>query len=327
MPPERSLHSAVERELFLRSLSLGRPMKSGAKQLGRAMRERFFEAGAALYEAGTPSDDVFFIVHGQVQLKAPDEPDWEFGPNSVLGTIDADLERPHSRTARAVTDVEALVLSNEDRLEVLEDNFEQARTMILFVSERLHELALRLPDLGVEPPRAGECGPRDKLEPLPLVERVLTLREVASFSRSGIQTLISLAPYLDEVRLRAGEALFDSGEVHGVLFVVARGMVELERIEPPGLARFGPGSLVGGTAALGHIEHRYRARAVDDSVVLRLRDEDLFDVMEDHFDLARSVFADLATQRERVLNRLAQRNLPLAGSAEPSTSSRVRASA
>jgi CRP-like cAMP-binding protein len=137
---------------------------------------------------------------------------------------------------------------------------------------------------------------------LPLVERVLTLREVALFSRAGIQSLVSLAPYLDEMRLAAGESLFEVGEVRGMFFVVARGLIELERSEPPGRATFGPGSLVGGTAALGDVEHHYAGRAVTDSVILRVREEDFFDVMEDHFDLARSVFADLAAQRERVMN-------------------------
>lgn len=302
MPPERTLHSAVERELFLRSMMLGRPLASGARQLGRGMREQFYEAGSVIYELGTPADDVFFIVQGTVRMSAPGVPDWEFGANSVVGTVDADLDRPRTRTAVAVTDVEALALSNDDRLEVLEDNFEQARAMIRFVSERLHDLSLQLPDGGVEPSPEVDFDSGDGSEPLPLVERVLTLREVALFSRASIQALVSLAPYLEEVRLAAGEVLFQLGETRDVFFVVARGLIELERVSPPGLARFGPASLVGGTAALGDIEHRYSARAVIDSVVLRVREEDFFDVMEDHFDLARSVFADLAIQRERLLN-------------------------
>jgi hypothetical protein len=57
---------------------------------------------------------------------------------------------------------------------------------------------------------------------------------------------------------------------------------------------------------------------------LRLRDEDFFDVMEDHFDLARSVFADLSAQRERVLNRLAQSEHVAANSLTPSKSGRAK---
>src|SRR5688572_21171377 len=112
MPPESAAPSAVERELFLRSIAVSRPLSAATRHLGRAMREQFFEAGSVIYEAGTPADDVFFIVRGRVKLTKPGSPLWEFGPNSVIGGIDADLERPRSRTAVAETNVDALVLSN-----------------------------------------------------------------------------------------------------------------------------------------------------------------------------------------------------------------------
>jgi CRP-like cAMP-binding protein len=300
MPTERALHSAVERELFLRSMLLGRPLASGAKQLGRGMRERFFEAGSLLYEAGAPSDDVYFIVSGRVRLTAPGVPDWEFGPSSVVGTLDADLERPHTRTARALSDVEALVLSNDDRLEVLEDNFEQARALILFMAERLYQMTAQLP--GTDSVRELDQASCPAQEPLVLVERVLTLRESLIFSRCGIQALVSLSPYIEELHLAPGQALFERGTTRGSFCVVACGTIELERAQPHGVAHFGLGTLVGGAAALADIERDEQARAVSESVVLRVRLEEFFDVMEDHFDLARSVFAYLAAERERVMN-------------------------
>ena len=59
------------------------------------------------------------------------------------------------------------------------------------------------------------------------------------------------------------------------------------------------GQLGGGMAAQG--EHQFFARALTDSVVLRIREEDWFDVMEDHFDVARSAFRYMATERGRVM--------------------------
>lgn len=300
MPTERGRRSAVERELFLRSMLLGRPLASGAKQLGRGMRERFFEAGSVLYEAGAASDDVYFIVSGQVRLSAPGLPDWEFGPSSVVGTIDADLERPHTRSARALSDVQALVLSNDDRLEVLEDNFEQTRILILFLAERLYQLTAQLP--GSDSVPAIECASCPVQEPLPLVERVLTLREAPIFSRCGIQALVSLSPFIEQLHLAAGQPLFEPGAGRGSFCVVACGTIEVERSQPHGVSYFGPGALVGDAPALADIERDESARAVSESVVLRVRLEEFFDVMEDHFDLARSVFAYLAAERERAMN-------------------------
>lgn len=306
MPPdEDGAPSLIERELFLRSLSLERPFASGSRQLGRSMRPRFYEAGSTIYEAGTPADDIVFIVRGRVRLTAPGAPPWEFGPASVIGAVDADQMRPRSRSARAITDVEALVLANDDRLEVLEDNFEQTRHMIRFSAERLHGLALELPDAGVGATGPIDCERCPEHAPLPLVERVLTLRDVPTFARSSIQALVSLAPAAEELRLSAEQLMFRAGESYGALFVVAHGAIELENKLPRRLLRFGPGSLLLGATAFGEVQHAYSARALAESVVLRLRIEDVFDVMEDHFDLARSVFADLAALRERVMNEIA----------------------
>jgi CRP-like cAMP-binding protein len=297
--------SMIEREIFLRSMSLGR--FTGTRQLGRAMHDVFFEAGSVIYKEGSPADDLYFVVRGTVALTKPGEPPWEFGPRSVVGIIDADQNRPHRRTAVALTDVEALKLSSEDRLEVLEDNFEQARSLILFTSDAVHQLALTLPSGGFSEPEPTE----QEIEPeeLPLVERVLTLRDVPAFRKASIQALVSLAPVAEESRVRAGETLFRVGEVTGVFYVVARGMVELERQAPRISARFGPASIVGGSAAFGDVERSYAARAIQDSVLLRIPEEDFFDVMEDHFDLARSVFAYIAAEREAVMEAITLRKI------------------
>ena len=295
----------MEREIFLRTMTVGRPISTTAKLLGEAMREVFFEAGSVLYEEGSASDDLFFIMQGVVALRRGGAPDWEFGPNSVIGILDADLDRPHARKAVALTDVEALALRTEDRLEVLEDNFEQTRAVILFTASRVHELALDLPDSVCE--KELDHGPEIGPERLPLVERVLLLHDTAAFRRAGIQARVSLAPVADEFRVRAGDTLFRAGEVTGVFFVVASGTIELEHENSKRRLRFGPGSIVGGGAAFGDVERLYAAHALSDAVLLRLREEDFFDVMEDHFDLARSVLGYIAQEQEHVVEQLERR--------------------
>jgi CRP-like cAMP-binding protein len=309
---EREPRSAVEREIFLRTMAVGRPQTT--KLLGEAMREVFFDAGAVLYEEGSAADDLYFIVKGTVALRRDGVPDWVFGPNSVVGIIDADLDRPHARKAVALTDIEALALRTEDRLEVLEDNFEQTRALILFTAARVHDLAIELPaEDAVELPDPGpELGP----EPLPLVERVLLLHDTIAFKRAGIQAIVRLAPVVDEFRIAAGDTLFRAGEVTGVFFVVAKGTIELENENTKRRYRFGPGSIVGGSAAFGDVERLYTARARCDSVLLRLREEAFFDVMEDHFDLARSVLGYIAGEREQVVEELERRKLAAAQAAE-----------
>jgi CRP-like cAMP-binding protein len=297
--------NAVEREIFLRSMALGRPPSRDNRRMGEAMREVFFPAGAVIYRAGDPSDDIYFVVRGTISLTREGTVTRNLDARSVVGILDAIRERAHDRTATALTDVEALVLRDEDRLEMLEDSFEYTREVIMFSLNDLHQLMLELPDMGFGEP--GESGPLPEPDQLPMIERVLTLREIQAFGRASIQPLVSLARLATEIRVRAGQTLFRVGEVSGVFFVVARGCVELERSAPPGSARFGPAAIVGGIPALGDAERIYSARAAEDSVLLCLRESDFFDVMEDHFELARSVLAFIADQRVAVVDEIARR--------------------
>jgi CRP-like cAMP-binding protein len=310
--------NAVEREIFLRSMALGRPPSRDNRQMGEAMREEFFPAGTVIYRVGDPSDEIYFVVRGTISLTKEGTVTRNLDARSVVGILDAIRERPHDRTATALTDVEALVLRDEDRLEMLEDSFEYTRDIILFSLIGLHELMLELPDMGLAEP--GESSPPvepPEPDPLPMIERVLTLRDAPAFGRASIQPLVSLAQLATEVRVRAGEMLFRAGEVTGVFFVVARGCVELERSDPPGLARFGPAAIVGGIPALGDAERIYSARAVGDSVLLCFRESDFFDVLEDHFELARSVLAFIADQRVAIVDEIERRKAQLGASVTP----------
>jgi CRP-like cAMP-binding protein len=297
--------NAVEREIFLRSMALGRPPSRDNRQMGEAMREVFFSAGTVIYRDGDPSDEIYFVVRGTITLAKEGTATRNLGARSVVGVLDAISERPHDRTATALTDVEALVLRDEDRLEMLEDSFEYTREVIMFSLVGLHELMLELPDMGLAEP--GESGTLPEPDALPMIERVLTLRDAPAFGRASIQALVSLAQVATEIRVRAGETLFRAGEVTGVFFVVARGCIELERSAPPGGARFGPAAIVGGIPALGDAERMYSARAVRDSVLLCFRESDFFDIMEDHFELARSVLAFIADQHVAIVDEIERR--------------------
>jgi Cyclic nucleotide-binding domain len=187
------------------------------------------------------------------------------------------------------------VLSSEDRLELLEDSFEQTRALIRMNAARLDELR----GFGREPVDPSTAL-APKPDPLLLIERVFTLRDTAAFRKGSIQALVSLAPAADEVRVSAGEVLFEYGAARGVLFVVVAGCVELGR--PDGSQeRHGSASLLGGGAAFCDALARQRATALTNAVLLRIRAEDFYDVMEDHFELARSVLSYLASEFERRL--------------------------
>jgi CRP-like cAMP-binding protein len=294
---------AVERELFLRS-TIGRALPS-TRQLVEALREVTFEKGTIIYAAGTLADEIFFIVHGRVGLSKPGGVEHEFGPGSVVGILDVEQGRARARSAVALSDVEALVLRAEDRLELLEDSFEHTRAVIRLSAARIDGLAR---DQNLEPVAGESSRPH---RPLLLIERVFTLRDTAAFRKASIQSLVRLAPAADELRLSAGETLFEVGAARGVLYVVVAGQIDVQGSDAPVHARFGEASLLAAGAAFGDALSRMRAWAVTDAVLLRIREEDFYDVMEDHFELARSVLGYLSAENERRLEDVEEAALAL----------------
>jgi hypothetical protein len=134
---------------------------------------------------------------------------------------------------------------------------------------------------------------------LNLVERILLLREVSIFARASIQTLTILAEFATELSAATGDILPSREGTESRLIVVASGevAVSLDRGPEP---RFGPGSLVYGSAALNPAS-RYTARPTMPTRAIALSLEDYFDVMVEHFGLARAALMALAEDFE-ILN-------------------------
>jgi CRP-like cAMP-binding protein len=299
----------VQRQLFLRTLTPQSPMGSVARQMARAMREVHFEEGKRLFSAGTTSGEVFYVVRGEVHLEAPSEPPWHFTPPSIIGAIDALNGRPHARTAVAKSDVHALAIRSEEWLDGLEENFDFARDTLMRVSSALTQLHLELPPDGgfAEPVEAGDDG----AHALNLVERIVLLQSVPVFDAATVQAISRLAEVATEREFDPGQVLHRSGDPSDGMLFVASGVVEVVSGEGPDAARvraaFGPGSQIGGAPSLGDLLHTYTAVAPAGAAVLSVGRESFFDIMEDHFDLVRSMMMGLTREREVVLNVRARR--------------------
>lgn len=306
-PPSAPL-MPIERELFLRSIG-GAPVQPGiAEQLARAMSDASFRAGEIIYRAGDFTRRIHFVTHGEVELTAEGGESWQLLAPAVIGVLDVNMRRPFSRTATAITDVRALVLGADDWLEVIDENFDYATAVVLRLAADVHRLHLTLsPGGGFQEP----LPPNDE-DPhaLNIQERTLALLPVSCFQFAGIQALATLATGAVERSLERGERLFTLDEPATSFFVVARGVVQIQRENPLIHARFGPGSIIGGAAALSLVTQQYTAQAESRAVVLEIRREDLIDALEDHVEMVHAMLAGLGAERERIMNeraRLARR--------------------
>ncbi len=314
MAPREGSPLAVERELFVRTLSSVQPRGNVTKQLMRMMREVTFAAGETIFEAGQITGLIHFIRAGEVELRAPGTAPWRFAPPSVVGILDSLQGDRHARTAVAVTEIQALSLRSEDWLDMLEENFDFNLLSIQRVAADLHTLHLSVPPGGAfrVPSPLMEVDPPHALN---LMERTLALRKVEVLGRASVQSLASLAQLADERGVEAGAPVFHRGDPSPAIWVVESGLVRATHPEPHLDVRFGPGAIVGGSASLSFEHQAYEAVAETDTLLIRVRKEDLFDLAEDNFELAQSLLGGMAGERVPILDERARRHaagVPLA---------------
>jgi CRP-like cAMP-binding protein len=305
----------LERELFVRT-KLERLAELGLGRLAQSLAEEvIFAPGAVIHRAGDPPHDFCAFLRGDVEIVADGMPPRILADQSGVGLLDVLADRPRSATVTAVTTVRALRLRAPDYLDFLEEHFELAMNGALLASKDVHELSLALaPDGGFAPIAVppGPAGPAPRA-PMSLVQKLEVLRDARVFRGANVQALVRLAQLGREVHAGTGDILFRRGEAAGHFYLVAKGVIEAEHEAPALVARFGPGDLVCGYGALGAADNQYVAVARSPAVVFAFSEEDFFDVMEEHFELTRSVLAGIAADYTRLVLERERRNTCAAG--------------
>lgn len=318
--------SMVVRELFVRSFFQARPPDRVTNQFVASMRDVELTAGTEVFRAGDPPDQLFFVVTGRVRLEAPGEKPWILQDESVIGILDAGMRRPHKRTAVAETDVRAIVMDFDDYVEILEDNFEFSKNVMIQVMGVVHELSLQLsPDRVFPATDEQKALIKEEIvqagRPLNQIERLMVLHDSRYFQGAPIQALVTLAKQAKEEKWAPGDVLFRPGDPCDEIRIVAQGTVRVRRDEPAIEAPFAPGGLILAAAAIGCDTYEYEGVAPTEATTLALAKEEIYDVMEDHFGLAITMFGFVARENERVRGQLVaegkrpqepSRNLPAA---------------
>jgi len=125
---------------------------------------------------------------------------------------------------------------------------------------------------------------------LSTLERVMFLKEVPFFQGMTVDQLHVLATVCDEALFTAGTRIFNEGDSGGVLYVVVSGCVSLEQEKRTG--SFAQVATVGAYAYFGEMNlfdaspRSVAARALQDTLTLRLRREPLVALVRSHPTLA-----------------------------------------
>jgi CRP-like cAMP-binding protein len=116
------------------------------------------------------------------------------------------------------------------------------------------------------------------------IERIHALRSMFGTSGPSTQALAALAQHITPVRITEGTQLAREGSLLGIVYLIIEGKIVASRnglswgeFAAPGSIGFLP-ALAGGMDGIDCV-------AVEDTIALALRSEDMLEVLEDHFDL------------------------------------------
>lgn len=147
---------------------------------------------------------------------------------------------------------------------------------------------------------------------IPDYDRVLLLANASLFSQTPENVLASITPIMQEEAHSAGESIFHKGDLGTGMYVIYTGEVRILDGETE-LARFGRGDFFGELALLDTEARSATAEALTDVRLLRLDQNDFYDLMEERSEVLRSIVRSLSGRIRRQNELLAGRTTALSG--------------
>lgn len=139
-------------------------------------------------------------------------------------------------------------------------------------------------------------------------DRVLLLSHTSLFSQTPENVLASITPIMKEEQHAAGEPIFHKGDLGSGMYVIYAGEVVILDGETE-LARFGRGDFFGELALLDTEARSATAEAVTDLRLLRIDQDDFFDLMEERGEVLRSIVRSLSGRIRRQNELIARQSM------------------
>ncbi len=134
------------------------------------------------------------------------------------------------------------------------------------------------------------------------LEKVLVLKSVALFGQTPDELLVEVAQALEEVHVSSGETIVNKGDAGTAMYIIVEGEVKVHDGDNTA-AQLGPREVFGEFAALSTIVRTASVTALQDTLLLKLESDTLYDVMNLHIGLARGMIGALC---HRIADIIAQ---------------------
>ncbi len=258
-------------------------------------REVRFPAGAIVAHQAEISNQLCHIFEGTVRSSTGKVQ----GMREALGGLALLAGNGMPFEAVAETDVRAVVVPGDALFEALEDD-----------SQLLHQLVRGLASqLLIEGDKLGGeqsiftmsiASPSIKEERLDLVQRMLLIQRAQGLKRTAATTLADVARNAPEFRTSKGEFLWRRGDQSYHHYLIISGTVSALFADRSPI-RLGPAIATGGLDVLAGIPRRHDLVANEELWGLKWSLSRDLEALEDHFQMATDVLANLAREILKVL--------------------------
>ncbi len=303
--PEQPALGGVQRALILKAFG-GFAALSGEELalLASICRERHYSAGEVMHEPGKPVVAFHLVIDGDVQMFRRGKPHRVLSGRTTVGALASLARDPQGAHAVAKTDVFTLMMEAEDMDEVFEDNFSIIHGVMVGLGHGLREGQIAAGG-GAAVDTDKRIDKVDLSRSFSLVDKMFLLRAATNFAQANIEALAQMAGDAEEVRVAAGDSLWPLGEIAQWSLLLVDGIVECvpENGEP---FRFGPSFYVGSLDSVTTSPRWYACRAETDVVGLRIYNNRLLDMLEDHTDMALEMTRNFARGLSAGLERSAE---------------------
>jgi CRP-like cAMP-binding protein len=128
-----------------------------------------------------------------------------------------------------------------------------------------------------------------------LVEKVIILKTVSIFAAIPDSTLAEVATLLEEQVLSAGERLFEKGDPGHCMYIIVSGRLRVHDGDQL-LNDLGERDIVGEMAVVESAPRSASVTAIEETRLLRLDQEPLYELMADHIEVARGIIQVLSSR-------------------------------
>lgn len=278
-----------------RTAQVGTLNSAALTEIAAQMEESRLPKGTVLLREEQPVQAAFSLVEGEVSVSRGGELIGRVGPGTGLGARGLLLGAPLGVEIVAETDVLALGVDGGHMVTILEDHFELLHEVIKDAAHLNVDLRRRLPGppalLRETDPRLFASGQMD------LRARIMFLRQTGPFAHANIGGIAELAEAMRHVTFKAGVTLWKKGDPALRILLPIKGVIGCAWNRLDGEAvRFHStlGVPLGSRESVAGVPRWYDATAETPVEAFELTADELIDIFEDNFEMAKDYLETLS---------------------------------